>query len=192
MNIKSINLRIVPLLLLGFFFSCSPTVKVTTDYDRNANFSEYKTFAVYDLRAQEGQVNQLNIERVTRAIRNEMIAKGFTESSNPDLKVNAVSILKNKRSVSANTDFYGYGGMYRPYGYWGGGPMMGGANTTFNTYDYVDGSLVIDIVSTKSQKLLWQGIGNAEIDSKPDNPEEFINSSIKKILADFPPGMAKK
>ncbi|WP_281231165.1 DUF4136 domain-containing protein [Flavobacterium gelatinilyticum] len=192
MNIKRTNLRLIPVLFLGLFYSCSPTVKVTTDYDHSANFSEYKTFAVYDLRAQEGQVNQLNVDRVTKAIRNEMIAKGFTESSNPDLKVNAVSILKNRTSVSANTDFYGYGGMYRPYGYWGGGAMMGGANTTFNTYDYVDGSLVIDIVSAKNQKLLWQGIGNAEIDSKPDNPEEFINSSIKKILADFPPGSVKK
>lgn len=192
MNIKSTNLRIIPFLFLGLIFSCSPTVKVTTDYDHSTNFGEYKTFAVYDLKAQQGQVNQLNVDRVTKAIRNEMLAKGFTESDNPDLKVNAVSILKNKTSVSANTDFYGYGGMYRPYGYWGGGAMMGGANTTFNSYDYVDGSLVIDIVSTKTQKLVWQGIGNAEIDSKPDNPEEFINSSIKKILAGFPPGAEKK
>ncbi|MBE8724990.1 DUF4136 domain-containing protein [Flavobacterium hungaricum] len=192
MNIKRTNLRIFSMLVLTLVYSCSPTVKVTTDYDHGANFSEYKTFAVYDLRAQEGQVNQLNADRVTKAIRNEMLAKGFTESANPDLKVNAVSILKNKTSLSANTDFYGYGGMYRPYGYWGGGGMMGGANTTFNTYDYVDGSLVIDIVSTKTQKLVWQGIGNAEIDSKPDNPEEFINSSIKKILEGFPPGLVKK
>lgn len=193
MNIKRTNLRILSILVLALVYSCSPTVKVTSDYDHSANFSEYKTFAVYDLKAQEGQVNQLNVDRVTKAIRNEMLAKGFTESSNPDLKVNAVSILKNKTSVSANTDFYGYGGMYRPYGYWGGGgAMMGGANTTFNSYDYVDGSLVIDIVSTKTQKLVWQGIGNAEIDSKPDNPEEFINSSIKKILEGFPPGAVKK
>lgn len=192
MNITSTNLRIIPILFLGLIYSCSPTVKVTTDYDHSANFTEYKTFAVYDLKAQQGQVNQLNVDRVAKAIRNEMLAKGFTESSNPDLKVNAVSILKNKTSVTANTDFYGYGGMYRPYGYWGGGAMMGGANTTFNSYDYVDGSLVIDIVSNKTQKLLWQGIGNAEIDSKPDNPEEFINSSIKKILTDFPPGTVKK
>ncbi|MBO9583105.1 MAG: DUF4136 domain-containing protein [Flavobacterium sp.] len=192
MNIKRTSLRIIPILVLGLFYSCSPTVKVTTDYDHAANFSEYKTFAVYDLKAQQGQVNQLNVDRVAKAIRNEMLAKGFTESSNPDLKVNAVSILKNKTSVSANTDFYGYGGMYRPYGYWGGGAMMGGANTTFNTYDYVDGSLVIDIVSTKTDKLLWQGIGNAEIDSRPDNPEQFINDAIKKILAGFPPGAVKK
>lgn len=192
MNIKRTNLRLIPILFLGLFYSCSPTVKVTSDYDHSANFSQYKTFAVYDLKAQEGQVNQLNVDRVTNAIRNEMLAKGFTESDNPDLKVNAVSILKNKTSVSSNTNFYGYGGMYRPYGYWGGGAMMGGANTTFNTYDYVDGSLIIDIVSTKTGKLLWQGIGNSEIDSKPDNPEEFINAAIKKILTNFPPGAEKK
>ncbi|UPZ16894.1 DUF4136 domain-containing protein [Flavobacterium humidisoli] len=192
MNIKRTSLRIIPILFLGLFYSCSPTVKVTTDYDHAANFSEYKTFAVYDLKAQQGQVNQLNVDRVAKAIRNEMLAKGFTESSNPDLKVNAVSILKNKTQVTADSNFYGYGGMYRPYGYWGGGAMMGGGSTTFNTYDYVDGSLVIDIVSTKTGKLVWQGIGNAEIDSKPDNPEQFINDAIKKILTGFPPGAVKK
>lgn len=192
MNKKITSIRIIPMFFLGLIYSCSTTVNVTTDYDHAANFSEYKTFAVYDLKAQEGQVNQLNVDRVTKAIRSEMIAKGFTESSNPDLKVNAVSILKNKQSVTANSDFYGYGGMYRPYGYWGGGAMMGGGTTTFNTYDYVDGSLVIDIVSTKTQKLVWQGIGNAQIDNKPDNPEEFIANSVKKILAGFPPGLAKK
>ncbi|CAA9195751.1 DUF4136 domain-containing protein [Flavobacterium collinsii] len=193
MNIKRKNLRIIPILLLGLIYSCSPTVKVTTDYDPSTNFNEYKTFTVYDLKAQEGQVSQLNVDRVTKAIRSEMISKGFTETTtNPDLKVNAVSILKTKTSVSANTDFYGYGGMYRPYRYWGGGPIMGGANTTVNTYDYVDGSLIIDIVSTKTQKLVWQGIGNAQIDSKPNNPEEFISSSIKKIMAGFPPGLTKK
>ncbi|MNE44875.1 hypothetical protein D3C80_1391290 [compost metagenome] len=192
MNIKRTSLRIIPILFLGLFYSCAPTVKVTTDYDHAANFSEYKTFAVYDLKAQQGQVNQLNVDRVAKAIRNEMLAKGFTESSNPDLKVNAVSILKNKTQVTADSNFYGYGGMYRPYGYWGGGAMMGGGSTTFNTYDYVDGSLVIDIVSAKTDKLVWQGIGNAEIDTRPDNPEQFINDAIKKILAGFPPGAVKK
>jgi hypothetical protein len=70
--------------------------------------------------------------------------------------------------------------------------MMGGGSTTFNTYDYVDGSLVIDIVSAKTQKLVWQGIGNSQIDSKPDNPEEFIAGAIKKIMEGFPPGAVKK
>lgn len=193
MNIKKKNLRIIPILLLALVYSCSPTVKVTTDYDHDENFSAFRTFAVYDLKAQRGQINQLNADRILKAIRTEMMAKGFVETSNnPDLKVNAVTMFKNKTAVSANTDFYGYGGMYRPYGYWGRGAMMGGANTTVNSYDYVDGSLVIDIVSTRTRKLVWQGIGNAQIDTRPNDPEKFINSSIKKILAGFPPGVSRR
>jgi hypothetical protein len=192
MNIPKKIFRLVPMVLLGLIYSCSPTVKVTNDYDHAVNFSEFKTFAVYDLKAQQGQISQLNVDRIIKAIRAEMISKGFTESDNPDLKVNAVSILKDKTSVTANSDFYGYGGMYRPYGYWGGGGGMITGTTTYNTYDYVDGSLAIDIVSTKTQKLVWQGIGNAEIDNKPDNPEEFIAASVKKILAGFPPGSTEK
>jgi hypothetical protein len=193
MKIKKRTLGIISMLFLGLIYGCAPTVKVTEDYDHAVNFSEFKTFATFDLSAQKGQVNQLNVDRVTKAIIAEMTAKGFKETSdNSDLKVNAVAILKNKTQVTANSNFYGYGGMYRPYGYWGGGGMMASGSTTFNTYDYVDGSLVIDIVSTKTGKLVWQGIGNAEIDNKPDNPEEFINSSVKSILAGFPPGAAKK
>jgi hypothetical protein len=193
MNMKKRTLYIIPMILLGLIYSCAPSVKVTTDYDHAVNFNDYKTFAVYDLKTQEGQINQLNVDRIQKAIRAEMTAKGFKETdNNPDLKVNAVTIVKNKTSVTANSNFYGYGGMYRPYGYWGAGGGMINGTTTYNTYDYVDGSLMIDIVSTKTQKLVWQGIGNAEIDSKPDNPEEFINTSIQKILAGFPPDLAKK
>jgi len=193
MDIKKRTLGIIPMLFLGLLFGCAPTVTVTQDYDRAVNFSEFKTFATFDLSAQKGQVNQLNVDRVTKAIRAEMAAKGFKETSdNPDLKVNALAILKNKTQVTANSNYYGYGGMYRPYGYWGGGAMMAGGSTTYYTNNYVDGSLVIDIVSTKTDKLVWQGIGNAEIDNKPDNPEEFINSSVKSIMAGFPPGATKK
>jgi hypothetical protein len=193
MNTKRKSFFIIPMLVLGLIYSCAPTVTVTNDYDHAVNFSEFKTFATFDLSTQKGQVNQLNVDRVTKAIRAEMAAKGFKETSeNPDLKVNAVAILKNKTLVTANSNYYGYGGMYRPYGYWGGGAMMGGGSTTFDTQNYVDGSLVIDIVSTKTGKLVWQGIGNAEIDNKPDNPEEFINTSVKSIMASFPPGAVKK
>lgn len=191
MNTRRKALFILPIIVLGLIYSCGPTVKVTNDYDRSVDFSQYKTFAVYDLKAQEGQMSQLNAERVTNAIRTEMISKGFTEvANNPDLKVNAVVILKDKKQVTSNSDFYGYGGIYRPYGYWGGGMLTG--TTTYNTYEYVDGSLIIDIVSTKTQKLIWQGIGNTQFDKRPDNPDEFINSSVKKILAGFPPDLVSK
>lgn len=193
MNIKRKNLRIIQMLLLGLIYSCSPTIRVTNDFDSTLNFSEFKTFEIYDLKAKEGQVSQFNVDRVTKAIRTEMTAKGFTETnSNPDLKVNAVSILKNQRTVTTDSNSYAYGGEYRPYVYWGDGTILANASTAFNTFEYVDGTLIIDIISAKTQKLVWEGIGNAEIDNKPDNPEEFIKNAVKSILAGFPPDSAKK
>ncbi|TDO70392.1 uncharacterized protein DUF4136 [Flavobacterium chryseum] len=91
MNTVNQILRKIPMLLTGLICSCSPTVNVTAEYDHSVNFSEFKTFTIYDLKAQEGQVSQLNADRVTKAIRAEMTAKGFTESTAaPDLKVNTV------------------------------------------------------------------------------------------------------
>ena len=166
---------------------CAPTLKVTADYDHAADFSQYKTFMIYDLSTKKA-VSELNVARVTKAIRANMVKKGFVEvTENPDMMVNATSILKNKQTVTANTTSYGYGGYYRPYGYWGGGVGFSGGTTTFDTYDYVDGSLIIDVVNSKEQKLLWQGIGNAEIDKKPNDPEKFINDAVAKIMDGFPP-----
>ena len=124
------------LAFTGLLFACGPTVKVTTDYDRSANFQQYKTFSLYKLDGKTDAISELNANRITTAVKNEMIKKGFQESSaNPDLLVNAVTILKDRKSVSSNTDFYGYGGGYRPYA-WGAG--MGGVSgtTTYNVQDY--------------------------------------------------------
>ncbi len=176
-------------LLIILINGCAPTVKVTTDYDKAANFSNYKTFRVYNLK-QQGSVSELNADRIINAIKAEMTKKGFTEvADNADLMVNAVTILKDKRQVTANSNYYGYGGAYRPYGYYGGGMATG--TTTYSTYDYKDGSLMIDVVDNKTQKLVWQGTGNAEIDKQPKNPDEFISTTVAKILTGFPPGAAK-
>ena len=169
--------------------SCGSSLKVSTDYDKSANFSGYKTFNFYNLKT-TGSVSQLNADRIANAIRADLIRKGFTETtSNPDLMVNAVTILKDKQSTTATTNYYGYGGIYRPYGYYGGMSAVG--YTTVNTYNYKDGSLVIDVVDSKTNKLVWEGTGNKDIDKAPKNPEEAINAGVTLIMAGFPPGAKK-
>ena len=172
--------------LIVALHGCAPGIAVSTDYDRAADFSVYRTFTLADMNA-KGGVSELNAKRIGRSIREVMIEKGFVETdAAADLLVNAVTIVKHKREITANTN-YGYGGGYRPYGYWGGGTV-----TTFDTYEYKDGSLIIDIVNNKAQKLLWQGIGNAEIDKLPDNPDQFMLKAVKKIMAGFPPTALNK
>ncbi len=183
-------------LAIAFFsvigISCGPSLKVSSDYDKAADFSKYKTFSFYHLQT-TGSVSQLNATRIHNAIEAEMKAKGFTETEdNPDLLVNAVTQLKDQQQVTANSTYYGYGGMYRPYGYWGGGVGMGSGTTTYNTYNYKTGTFTIDIVDNKNQKLVWQGVGSADIDSAPKDPDAAVKNGVNKLMANFPPGSAKK
>lgn len=180
-------------LLIAFFVvcitSCGPSLKVTSDYDKQANFSQYKTFAVDTFRMNQ-RISQLNTNRITNAIKAELVKKGFTESStNPDLKVNVSAILKDQKSVSSTTDYYGYGGVYRPWA-WGGGLGATGY-TTYNVQNYKDGSLIIDIADAKSNNLIWEGIGNEEIDKPLKDPDTQIPAAIASIMKGFPPGAGK-
>jgi hypothetical protein len=177
-------------VFLQGFLGCAPGIKVSMDYDRAADFSLYKTFTIADI-SKNGEVSELNAVRITNAIRKNMQKKGFKEDSiNADLLVNAMTMLKLKMTVTANSNFYGYGGVYRPYTYYGAG--VGMANTTYTANEYVDGSLMIDIVNNKEKKLLWQGVGNAEIDKSIANPDGFITDAVTKVMASFPPGSKKK
>ncbi|RFM27301.1 DUF4136 domain-containing protein [Deminuibacter soli] len=170
---------------------CSPSLKVSSDYDKSADFSKYKTFSLYPQNDKTGAVSELNQNRINSAIKAEMTRKGYQEdASGPDVLVNVTAILKDRKSVSATTDYYGYGGYYRPYA-WGGGMGVTGY-TSYNVQNYKDGSLIIDVVDANSKKLLWQGVGNSEIDKPIKDPDTAIPAAITKIMAQFPPPNGKK
>src|SRR5207342_2305155 len=130
-------------------------LKVTQDYDKSANFTQYKTFVMDTFRV-SSSMSQLNQNRIMNAISDEFKKKGLLAvSSNPDLLIHTTAIIKDKQSVSSNTTYtggYGYGGYYRPYG-WGGGMSTG--YTTYSVDEYKDGSLIIEVVDAKTKNLLW-------------------------------------
>jgi uncharacterized protein DUF4136 len=187
-TIRSITIiSLILIVVMVFTNSCAPSVTLSADYDRSINFSSYKTFAMYELKASDN-VNQLNQARIEKYIRMEMGKRGYVESKDhPDLKVNAVTVLKNRRGISASTSYYGFGGFYRPYAAWAV-PVSG--YTSVRTYDYKDGSLVIDVIDAKVNKMIWTGSAVAELYSTPKNPEEAISSTIAKIMAGYPVGIS--
>jgi hypothetical protein len=182
-------LQLWMIAMLVAIYSCAPSLKVTSDYDKQVDFAKYKTFSLYQDAKISDAISQLNHDRVINAIKSEMVKKGYQENAaSPDVLVNAVAIFKDKVSVSATTDYYGYGGFYRPY-YWGGG--MSSSTTNYNTRHYKDGSLIIDIIDANSKKLLWQGVGNKEIDKPAKDPDTAIPKAVASIMESFPPGSKK-
>ena len=174
---------------LALLISCGPSLKVSTDYDKSVDFTKYKTFSLYKSE-RDNAISELYHDRIINSIRNEMIKKGLREdTSSSELLVNLVTILKDRTSVSTYNNYYTYGGFYRPY-YWGSGSAYG--STTYDVYHYQDGSLIVDVIDASTNKLIWQGIGNKEIDSPSKDPGTSIPKAINSIMAGFPPRTSKK
>ena len=173
---------LLSLITMALLSSCGPSLKISSDYDQSADFTMYRTFSIYDLKT-NGHVNELNKDRIAKYIRAEMTKKGFKETdTRPDLMVNAVTVIKDKRSLVANSSYYNYGGFYRPYTYW----APASSYTTLSTYQYKDGSLVIDVVDAKTKKMIWEGSASAQFEKKPENPDAAISSTVAKIMERFP------
>jgi Domain of unknown function (DUF4136) len=178
-SLKAIGTKLVFCMVMVYVLvSCSPNVNVSSDYDRTASFSEYKSFSI-NRQKTIGRVSQLNEDRITRSIRAEMTKKGFVEvKENPDLKVNAATVVKNKQSLSLTSNNYA-----RPYGYWGAART---GHASVRPQEYKEGTLVIEAVDAKKGKVVWTAAGNGELTRKPDNPDEAIATIVAKIFTEFP------
>ncbi len=60
--------------------------------------------------------------------------------------------------------------------------------STTHTYEYNEGTLIIDALNPQTQKIVWRGIGVKELrDNKtPKERTQAVNEAIKKIMTKFP------
>jgi hypothetical protein len=169
------------LTALGLLGACS-SVKVSSDFDREANFASYKTYS-FTKEALELPVGDINRKRVLDAVVNELSAKGFTTSDQPDVWVDLKVNTQQKESATATTSSpYGSGYGYR----WGGGF----STTTINVEQYTEGTMFVDIIDVGKKQLVWQGraVGTLDPDASAQKRESNINAAIKQIFTEYPPG----
>ncbi|KAF2337731.1 DUF4136 domain-containing protein [Flavobacterium ginsenosidimutans] len=173
------TLKLIPFLLLLILTSCS-TVTVYSDYDKTVDFTPYKTYAYFKPGIDKVEISDLDKRRILRAIDDQMQAKGFTKSDNPDLLVNIFT--KSREQVDVNQFSAGWG-----YGWgWGWNPyMMYGGQTTVSTS--TEGTLYIDLIDAKKKEMIWQGEGVGTLTRNIDKKDEKIAEFVAKILAQYPP-----
>lgn len=63
---------------------------------------------------------------------------------------------------------------------------MGMSTTTFNTYDYTVGTLVVDVFDTKKKVLIWESAGQGTINENPANRDKSIPKAVAQIMAAYP------
>ena len=171
------KLLILPVLLL-VLTSCS-SVRVASDFDKNVDFNQYKTFAFYKSGIDKVEISDLDKKRILKAIETQMTAKGITLSENPDLMVNIFTKSREQVDVNQYNGGWGYG-----VG-WGYGPYMFGGNTSISRY--TEGTLYIDLIDAKKKELVWQGEGEGVLTQNSGDKEKRINEFVTKILELYPP-----
>ncbi len=181
-------LKVFPVLFLFILGSCS-SVQVTSDYDKDIDFDNYKTFAFYKKGIDKIEISDLDKRRILRAVETELQAKGMIKSETPDVLVNIFTKSREKIDVYNNT-YYGWYPWYYGYGYGFGGYGSGYTNVTQST----EGTLFIDLIDTDKKELAWQGVGTGVLSKSktPDKREERINEFVNKIMTAYPPEISIK
>lgn len=92
--------RIAFVVFLAALTACS-TLKVSYDFDGQADFTKYKTYAFTE-EALKLPIQQLNRDRLLTAIEAELAAKGFTKSEdNPDALIDLHVRAEEKMEATA-------------------------------------------------------------------------------------------
>ena len=160
------------------FSSCSP-FQVRSDYSVTANFNDYRT---YKLRVDDLKLNDLDKDRVLNELSKQLKSKGLQPGENPDLIINIKANHKKVTDIRTNTPVGIYGG----FGLGGGFDWGFGMNRAWSS-NYNQGSLVFDFIETKTQKLVWQGIGSGISVDQPSSKRKQIPEIVEEMMKNYPP-----
>jgi hypothetical protein len=145
---------------------------ISTDYDHNANFANYKTYSWGKLET----ANSIWDQRVKNAVDSQLAAKGWTQvPTGGDVVVNTFGKTRDEQTL--NTFYDGFPGRR-----WGG---FGEATTTVDTYKV--GTLVVDMFDAKSNNLIWRAVSSDTLSSNPDKNTKKLDGDVRNMFKHFPP-----
>ena len=175
------------LALLTLVAACS-SVQVVSDYDPDADFSQYRTFAFISdnpmIIAQAADpVNPLTEGRFMDAIAEGLAASGLTQVDNREQADLAVSFTLGSRN-ELRVDSY-------PMPYrtgldrWTWGRSY---YTDVTVREYTKGQFALDLFDVKQRAPVWHGKASKTITSADRSaPVETINEIVGEVLAAYPP-----
>ena len=169
--------------MMFLFASTAPAQQVKTDYDRSANFAQYKTYSWEKVKTKDA----LDVDRIKSAVNAALAAKGWNQvESGGDVSIIAVEMTQKEQTLNTFYDGFGGGWGWRRFG--GGG--FGEATTTTDTYKV--GTVVIDLFDTKTKQLIWRGSASDTLSSNSDKNIKNLDKGVDKMFKNFPPGSSKK
>lgn len=189
----------VPVLLVVAAMLAAPIalsagVKVRSEYDKSFDFRGLTTWAWHpesagDVRmAVTADDNPAAMKErfepvILDAVQKEMAARGLNladASGTPQLFVNYYVLISTNQSRQTM-------GQFLPtVPEWGIPPFSYGATQSLKVFE--EGSLVLDVTSTKTRQLIWRGMAVAELQRKsaPQDRDTRLRAAIAEVVKKFP------
>lgn len=159
--------------------ACSPEIQVYSDHDPDYDVKNFKTFdwgQKTNVEANRNPLhyNELNDKRIKSAVLEELTSRGYALSeANPDITIHYHIVIDDQSVVT--TEPYGY--FYGPY--W--------IRMQTHVYPYREGTLIIDLMDSETNNLVWRGWATVGLDMiTPEQTEDIISRVVAKIFRRFP------
>lgn len=169
--------KIYTIALLLSVLACAP-IRVNYDFDREINFSNYKTYNYFS--DMNTGLSELDTKRFLEALDAKLSALGIAFSETPDFYIDITS--RTVQSSQQSSFGLGVGGTGNNVG---GGVSMGIPIGQSN----LNRQLTVEFVDEHNKQLFWQAISESSYkeNTTPQVREEEIKQLINKIFSAYPP-----
>lgn len=164
---------VMPALFLGLLAAQGAFAqKVTVEFDRGADFSGYRTFAI-----RSGVLNSRN-----PALNSDLVKKRIEADIERYLTARGLTLVSGRSDLNVR---YHFGSARRtqletyPAGWYGLGRRV-------VRVPYSEGTLVIDLRDPKTRSLVWRAIAS-EQKSDPSKIQGKLDDMVKKSFDKYPP-----
>ncbi|MBS1504597.1 MAG: DUF4136 domain-containing protein [Bacteroidetes bacterium] len=171
------------------------------------NMSGYRSFAWLPPAGKSRQASQADL-RIKDAAVASLTAKGLRmDQGNPDLLVTyTATVGRGVKDVYYPTYYgsggfypgwgfgfgWGWGGWYRPYYYWGGPFTYYGGMTAVDKEHYKEGTIIIDLIDTRTKRVVWRGFGVGEVHKNPQKNIEDLPKVVDGIIDQLNVGQMRR
>jgi hypothetical protein len=179
---------VLPVLLLAFAPQVAAKKKADIVYDKNIDFSRYRTYAwVQGFPVVDPTMNQYVIHSVDDVLRRSGLTE--TKVSEADLVVTYNAARDSDLSVGTALD--------PTFAATGGIPLSGQSiwqtsSTGGGSTHVRKGSLNFEILDRMANKTIWSGTAKNTISDKPGDQWSQIQKALDDLFHDYPPTTTKR
>ena len=160
--------------------------KIHVVYDKQLNFSQFKTFAW----APHGAVaHPMLAADIVGAIEDELQQRGLQKveiSNHPGLVIQVYGSIEQDSTLYSNDPLYNATGGIPPFDPSFSGSLWSGyyGNTTVTIHK---GQLVVDLIDGANKKLVWRGMSQQNMAAHdPNKLVSQVNTAISKMFKQYP------